>query len=119
MDIKDRILEIIRYKGINTSRFEASCGLSKGYIRKIVKTITVDKMVDIIKTYPDINPMWLATGEGDMILSENAHNFDSDAENLSDDIIRLQNDVKQLKAILEAKNETISVQRQLIEHLSK
>ncbi|MDR2622144.1 MAG: hypothetical protein LBC48_06135 [Dysgonamonadaceae bacterium] len=66
-----RIKEYIDYKGISNKRFEESIGFSNGAFAsqlKKSKTIGVDKLENILSAYPDINPMWLLKGEGEMLL---------------------------------------------------
>lgn len=70
MAIKERINEFIKSKGISTTSFEKRCGFSKGFVKNIVNTISVDKMGNILAAYPEINPGWLMTGTGNMILSD-------------------------------------------------
>jgi repressor LexA len=65
-----RLKEYLDYKRINISTFERSVGFSNGAFAsqlKNDKTIGVDKLENILKTYPDINGDWLLTGEGEMV----------------------------------------------------
>lgn len=64
MAIKERINEFIKLKGLSVLNFEKQCGLSNGFVRKIVNTITVDKMLNILSAFPDLNINWLLTGNG-------------------------------------------------------
>lgn len=67
--ITDRILKIIELKGITKHRFYTDTGLSNGFLDK-VKDIGTSKIENILKTYPDINPTWLITGNGEMLKNE-------------------------------------------------
>lgn len=64
--IVDRILQLIELKGINKSQFYKSTGLSNGFLDK-VKDIGASKIEQILKTYPDINPIWFVMGTGEPI----------------------------------------------------
>lgn len=67
-----RIKEYIDYKGISIRKFEESVGFSNGSFGsqyKNNKTIGVDKVEYILQTYKDINPVWLLTGHGSMLLT--------------------------------------------------
>ena len=67
--IKDRILQYIDYKGLNPNRFYIKTGITRGVLRQ--KNGISEKNISIILDYcPDINPVWLITGKGFMILSE-------------------------------------------------
>lgn len=68
MAIKERISEFIKIKGISALSFEKRCGLSVGFVRKIVNTITVEKMMNILTAFPDLNANWLLTGRGNPII---------------------------------------------------
>jgi len=65
--VVDRILKIIQFRGINKSKFYKETGLSNGFLDK-VKDVGVSKIEDILKSYPEINPNWLVTGKGEMLL---------------------------------------------------
>lgn len=67
MGLKDRLLEFIEYKGLNRAAFEKSCGLSNGYTRNIKDNLGTKKLEDILRVYPDLNRVWLLTGEGPML----------------------------------------------------
>ena len=68
MDINERFEKFFEYKGIKRSEFERRCGLSNGYTRNLRDSPKSEKMKDILNTFPEINPIWLHTGEGEMIL---------------------------------------------------
>jgi len=68
MDINERFEKFFEYKGIKRSEFERRCGLSNGYTRNLRDSPKSEKMKDILNTFPEINPIWLQTGEGEMIL---------------------------------------------------
>jgi len=65
-----RIKEYIDFKGITVSAFEKSVGFSNGLFGgqlKRNKTIGIDKLENILKTYPDLNADWVLTGRGNML----------------------------------------------------
>lgn len=71
--VLDRLKEYIDYKIINVSAFEKSIGMSNASFGKSLKNkgaIGSDKLENILIVYPDINPVWLLTGEGDMLKSD-------------------------------------------------
>lgn len=70
--VKDRILLFINYLGIGQSKFEKSCGLSNGYINNSKGNFGAKKIDDILKNYPELNHIWLLTGEGEMLLKTEA-----------------------------------------------
>lgn len=65
--IQERIEQFIQYKGLTNSRFEKTVGLSNGFVRNMDKGMSTDKVMRISDTYPDLNVLWLITGEGQML----------------------------------------------------
>lgn len=66
--IVERIGQFIEVQGITKSNFSKRVGLSNGYLDK-VKDVGSSKIELILKEYPNLNPSWLLTGMGEMILS--------------------------------------------------
>ena len=66
-----RIKIFIDSKDISIRALEMSVGMSNGSFAsqlKNNKTIGVDKIENILNEYPDLNPTWLLTGRGEMLL---------------------------------------------------
>ena len=59
----DRILQFIDYKGISKLSFYKEVGLSNGFLDKN-KSIGSEKLVKILNSYPEIEPLWLLLGQG-------------------------------------------------------
>lgn len=68
--VKERIILFIKKKGLSQKKFEKAAGLSNGYINSLRKSPTAEKMRSIIDAFPEINPQWLLTGEGEMLNQE-------------------------------------------------
>jgi uncharacterized coiled-coil protein SlyX len=65
-----RLKEYIDYKKIRMSTFEKSVGMSNASLVKPMRTggsIGADKLATILKVYPDLNPVWLIMGVGEML----------------------------------------------------
>ncbi len=67
--IVERIMQFIDYKGLSKLKFYNQVGLSNGFLDK-VKDIGASKIQKILGAYPEINPMWLITGVGEMLKSD-------------------------------------------------
>lgn len=67
MDVKERIRQYIARKGISERRFCLEAGLSATYVNSIRKSIQPDKLRQITAAFPDLNPAWVFTGEGEML----------------------------------------------------
>ncbi len=72
--VKDRIYQLIDAKKIGVREFTDAIGVSESYIRNISKSISAEKLMRISQLFPDLNPDWLLTGEGSMLLSDNPKN---------------------------------------------
>ncbi|MDE6065229.1 MAG: hypothetical protein K2G27_00210 [Duncaniella sp.] len=68
--LKDRISAFIKRRGIKRAVFERNSGLSNGYTNNIKENIGSKKLEGILLAYPEINRVWLITGEGDMLIQE-------------------------------------------------
>lgn len=69
MTIKERIEIFIERQGIRRSVFEKSCGFSNGYTRNLKENPSATKIEDILNAYPELNRVWLLSGEGEMLKS--------------------------------------------------
>lgn len=71
--IMERLKMFIDSQGITIKAFERSIGMSNASFGKSLKNggnIGSDKVEIILQVYPQLNPSWLLTGEGSMILGE-------------------------------------------------
>ena len=75
MGVTDRIRRIIEYKRISSRQFCLEVGIANGYLDK-VKDVGSEKLLKILKTYPEINPEWLLTGNGPMLRDTGAGSFE-------------------------------------------
>lgn len=60
----------IEHQGIRRSVFERACGFSNGYTRNLKENPSASKIEDILMAYPELNRVWLLSGEGEMLKSE-------------------------------------------------
>ena len=73
MDLKSRIIEFIEYKRLDKATFERIVGLSNDAVSKMgdnTRKSTIDK---ISNAFPELNTVWLRTGEGEMLMTGNIH----------------------------------------------
>lgn len=68
-ELKERLLLYINSLGITKSEFERKSGLSNGYLNKLKEYVGQEKLNCILEAYPDLNRVWLLTGEGEMTKS--------------------------------------------------
>ena len=87
--VKQRLIQFVKYKGISQRKFESTIGVSNGFINNISKSIGAEKMQRIESAFPEINKIWLLTGEGDML-----NNTTTDSSQTHGNINTLQNTIK-------------------------
>ncbi len=78
----DRLMQFIKYVGLSARQFDLSIGASNGYTLRMKKnnaSIGSDVIENILRVYPQLNVVWLITGEGDMLKKpEEAETLDFD-----------------------------------------
>lgn len=75
--ILERLKEYIDYRGISVAAFERSIGMANASFGKSLKNkgaIGTDKLEKILSIYSEISPVWLMTGEGNMLKTPNTPN---------------------------------------------
>lgn len=71
MGVKERLREYIKTLDISEREFCRQIGVSTSYVNSIRQSIQPDKMKTIGEKFPELNPMWLLTGEGEMLQGNN------------------------------------------------
>ena len=87
-NISNRIGQIIKDRGISTRAFEQQIGCSNGVISKCINKgtdISSQWVTKIIETFVEINPRWLLTGEGSMLVDGGAAPPPSVAQTVTND----------------------------------
>lgn len=85
MNVKERIIQFIEFKGISTNAFEKSIGASKSYISN-TKNISADIASNILLVYSELSAEWLLRGEGEMLKRSNiSQDEDSSQKNIDQD----------------------------------
>ena len=68
--VKERLLLLLKEKGMSRSEFARRMGLSVNYVGAIRKSIPAARMREIMEIFPDLNRDWLLYGEGNMLTGE-------------------------------------------------
>ncbi|SFC08991.1 hypothetical protein SAMN05421747_10491 [Parapedobacter composti] len=115
-----RIKHFIDLKGITVSAFEKSVGFSNGSFSGQLKrnrTIGVDKLEHILKTYPDLNAEWVLTGRGHM-LRDAEKESDTPPPAFQEAITVMERNyertIESLNQVIAAQQKTIAVLEQLV-----
>lgn len=66
---KDRVLQFIDYKGISKTVFLSETNIKRGFLDKDKLSASVSDLLleKVVKTYPEIDLLWLITGKGNML----------------------------------------------------
>lgn len=71
MGVKERLREYVKTLNISEREFCRRIGVSSSYINNIRQSIQPDKMKAISENFPELSPMWLLTGDGEMLQGSN------------------------------------------------
>jgi hypothetical protein len=115
----ERIAMYLQFRAITPHSFERKIHLSNGYFSKQTKnlgSVGSDILVKIHDNYPDLNMLWVLTGEGEMILDEIADNqiskvneFSNRYESENRKLKTLESDVEKLNVVLKDKEKIIGL----------
>lgn len=104
----ERIAIYLQFKTISPHSFERNINLSNGYYAKQLKnlgSVGSDILIKVHNHYPDLNILWVLTGDGQMIAE---HDSALSSANADDYPMRYISDNKKLK-VLESDLEKLNV----------
>lgn len=97
MTLQERIQKIVEYSGLSIPKFANHVGFKTPQaVRELLsgntKTLSDAAQYKIKSAYPELNPIWLLTGEGEMLNASKPLSSDSAVPSVSSllDIIRSQ-----------------------------
>lgn len=108
--VKARIKEFIASLGISEREFCRRIGVSSGYVESIKQSISPKVMQTITMHYPELNPIWLLLGKGEMSKAETKETPQPSAGGLlpSEMLVELLKETREEKAKLFAANERLT-----------
>ncbi|MCD8286212.1 MAG: hypothetical protein LUD50_03180 [Clostridia bacterium] len=116
-NVKQRAYKFIEAKGLSVAEFERRCGLSNGYVKGMRKNFGDEKLVDVLRAFPELNRDWLLYGEGDMIRSSGDNVINSIGDNNRNTVNRHDTTDKFI-GLLQKKDEQIDRLLSIIETIS-
>ncbi len=115
----ERIAMYLQFKAITPHSFERKIHLSNGYFSKQTKnlgSVGSDILVKIHESYPELNMLWVLTGEGQMIVEDFGENqiskvneFSSRYEIESQKLKSLASDLEKLNVLVKDKDKIIGL----------
>lgn len=109
----ERIKTLISHLGLSTRAFALNCGIRQNTLSNQlngVRELSLQTVIAIIKTYPEVSADWLISGEGTMF-KENMP--DCNAER----VLKLVDTINTLQDTINAKSETIATMAKRITEL--
>lgn len=67
--VKERLIQLCEAMDITTNQFSLKIGKSREFVRKITGEIGSDALRNILRSFPEVNIVWIITGEGEIFLS--------------------------------------------------
>ncbi|MBD5228828.1 MAG: helix-turn-helix transcriptional regulator [Bacteroidales bacterium] len=121
--VKERLKQFIKHLGISEREFCRRVGVGSAYIQSIRKSIMPDTLQQITIQFPQLNPLWLMMGEGEMLLPEEKPEEKAPEAAPSEILLKLlddaQNEKARLLSIIESQQRTIERQQMTIESLTE
>ena len=106
-----RIKDIIKLSGLSDRAFALKCGINQPTLfnqLKGIRAISLDTVLSIYKTFPDVSTNWLLLGEGDMFKSQSRE---------TERINKLVDTIATLQESINTKSETIALLNEKIKLL--
>ena len=69
--VKERLIQLCEALDMTTNQFSLKIGKSREFVRKITGEIGSDALRNILRSFPNVNLVWIITGEGEIFLSPN------------------------------------------------
>ena len=111
-EIRERVLQVCRYLSVSPNKLSQDSGMSREYIRLMKDYANADFLRYIFRTYPQINLVWLITGEGEMIKRQsniiNSDDYITIPKEVWDIIKKQSDDLRAQIEILEKRDEQIN-----------
>lgn len=111
----------IKHSGLSARQFDLSIGASNGYTLRMQKnkaSIGSDVIENILTIYPDLNVVWLLTGSGEMLKSQQLVDI-LDFDNLPRDRKQEIERIIEVKIKERQKEELKSLLREVTEEMGK
>ncbi|MDE6803400.1 MAG: XRE family transcriptional regulator [Muribaculaceae bacterium] len=112
MDLVERLKAIISYTDFSDRAFAIKCGIKQPTLDKQLRrlrAVSIETILAVCTTFPEISVEWLMKGEGNMLKSQNKE----DTERM----LKLLDTIATLQATINAQSDTINVLTERIKQL--
>lgn len=121
--LKSRLSIFLQYLGVGQAKFAQEVGLSKGFANNIGDNIRSKTLNKITQKYPNLNTVWLLTGEGEMLKTDTSTRPESQPKQLEFDFNRwMENEEKKtayLQKLITTNSQLSSTNSELVEMLKE
>lgn len=112
--LKEKIFQYLEYKNITKSEFYRNTGVANGTLSQISE-LGGENLVKILSFYRDLSADWLFRNEGQMIRTNSENTSVANVANNQDDNKEsMISYIQSLERTIEAQQETIRVQKELL-----
>lgn len=94
-ELQKRLYQLAEHLKLNPAQFSVRMGKDRTYLSNISKEIQTDALRNIYKAFPNVNIIWIVTGDGEMFISENNEAVSSKNEL----ILYLKDQIKELEKV--------------------
>lgn len=113
-NIYTRLHKVVEYSDLSQNKFALKVGIDRGLVSKMLNgtKFGIDKLMQIINSFPEISMEWLLRGKGEMILrpedslqqSETIETYKQTINELKEENTWLKGHAKDLALILKTQN---------------
>lgn len=105
MDVVARLKEVLSFSGMSIRAFAIQCGISQKTLDNQIKGlrgVSLETIISVLSTFPNISAEWMMRGEGDM--------FRAEAQDINTDrLMKLVDTIATLQDTINAQSATISM----------
>lgn len=124
MGVKERVFLFLESQSISKAEFERRAKLSNGYLNNFKGAFGAEKLEYILSAFPNLNKVWLLTGEGNMLNPSIVQN-NQNGDNINGQSVKVENKtdaeklldtIKECHELLKKKDEQIDRLLTLLEN---
>lgn len=120
--LRERLYALIKHYNMTAASFERLCGFSNGFVKTAGESVGASKLAIILSLFPEISPLWLVSGLGDMLINSEIstaqnQNFVNNNKSFNNFSNSSSSEISILRQELKIKNEQIDRMIKLLEYI--